>query len=76
MNYAVCNTQSSLITNIITSSSLPASNSINKFIEIGNATLSRYCKLLNKRSRNGAAVGVGELAFMSPSFAETLAQTR
>ena len=76
MNYVVCNAQSSLITNIITSSSLPASNSTNKFVEIGNATLSRYYKLLNKRSRNGAAVGIGELALLSPSFAETLAQTR
>lgn len=76
MNYAVYNTQSSLITNIITSPSLPTSNSINCFIKIGHTALSRYYKLLSKRSRNGAAVGIGELALLSPSFAETLAQTR
>lgn len=76
MNYAVCNTQSSLITNIITSPSLPISNSTTRFIEIGHTTLSRYYKLLSKRSRNGVAVGIGELALLSPYFAETLAQTR
>lgn len=76
MNYAACNTQSNLITNIITSSSLPTSNSTTRFIEIGHTALSRYYKLLGKRSRNGVAVGIGELALLSSSFAETLAQTR
>lgn len=71
-NYIVIQTTSSLIVNVVTSTEPPTGNHIFRFIKVSDAVLDKFYKLVNKRSRNGSLVSVGELASVSPAFLESL----
>lgn len=74
MNYLAIHTQSNLILQAITSPRKPADNITTRFIEIGDITLSKFYKLLDKANRNRRLVDIGELATASPYFLDSLHQ--
>lgn len=74
MKYLAIHTQSNLAIKAVTASRKPADNITTRFIEVGDITLSKFYKLLNKTSRNGRLVDIGELAEASPHLQCLLAQ--
>lgn len=73
MNYLAISTQSNLILKAITSPSQPTSNFLIRYIKVSDTTLSKYYKLLSKKSCN-SLLDIAELAAASPYFLDSLSQ--
>ena len=75
MNFVVVDKQSNLITGVITASTQPTDKAKTLFIKVGELTLNKYYRLLNKAGKKGLLVDVGELAAISHAFLDSLVET-
>ncbi|SEE45028.1 hypothetical protein SAMN04490188_3900 [Pseudomonas kilonensis] len=75
LNYIVVHKPSQLIKTVVTSSKVPTPDIVHSFHAASSIVLDRYYKLANKARRTGVLVNVGDLAAISPSFLESLADS-
>jgi hypothetical protein len=75
LNYLVTHKPSQLILKAITTSHTPTPDHDHAFHAASNAVLNKYYKLADKARRAGVLVNVGDLAAVSPSFLESLADS-
>ncbi|VVO04805.1 hypothetical protein PS834_02967 [Pseudomonas fluorescens] len=76
MNYLVIHKPSQLILKVITTSQTPTPDELHMFHPASTTVLNKYYKLAAKSRRNGVLVNVGDLAAVSPSFLESLADSK
>lgn len=76
MNYLAIHKQSQLIIKAITTSHNPTPDEHHEFHPISATVLDKYYKLNSKANRQGVLVNVGDLAAVSPSFLESLADSK
>lgn len=74
-NYVVVHKPSQLILKVITSSKAPTPDQHHAFHTASTTMLDKYYKLVSKARRKGVLVNVGDLAAVSPSFLESLADS-
>ena len=75
-NYIIVNKPSQLILKVITTSHQPTPDHDHVFHPVSTAVLNKYYKLATKARRAGMLVNVGDLAAVSPSFLESLANSK
>lgn len=75
-NYIVVNKPAQLVLQVITTSHTPTPDEHHAFHPASTAVLNKYYKLAGKAHRNGVLVSVGDLAAVSPSFLESLANSK
>ena len=74
-NYVVVHKPSQLIMKVITTSKPPTPDDDHSFHMASSTVLDKYYKLVSKARRKGVLVNVGDLAAVSPSFLESLADS-
>jgi hypothetical protein len=74
-NFIVAHTQSQLILKAITTSKSPTPDDAHSFHMVSRTVLDKYYNLVGKARRKGVLVNVGDLAAVSPSFLESLADS-
>jgi hypothetical protein len=74
-NYVVVHKPSQLILKVITSSKAPTPDHDHTFHAASTTVLDKYYKLVSKARRKGVLVNAGDLAAVSPSFFESLADS-
>lgn len=75
-NFIVVHQSSQLILKVITSSKTPTPDDEHAFHAASSIVLDRYYKLATKARRNGVLVNVGDLANVSPSFLQSLLDSK
>lgn len=76
MNYLVTHKPSQLILKVITTSHTPTPDRDHGFHPASTTVLDKYYKLATKARRAGMLVNVGDLAAVSPSLLESLADSK
>ncbi|WP_339518575.1 hypothetical protein [Pseudomonas proteolytica] len=76
MNYLAIHKQSQLIFKAITTSHTPTPDEHHEFHPVSTTVLNKYYKLKSKANRQGVLVNVGDLAAVSPSFLESLVDSK
>jgi len=75
-NYVCIHKLSQLIKTVVTSSLQPTPDSDHAFLAASEVVLTKYYKLKSKANRKGVLVSTGDLAEVSPSFLELLANSK
>jgi hypothetical protein len=76
MNYLVTHKSSQLILKVITISHTPTPDRDHLFHSASTIVLDKYYKLAIKARRNGVLVSVGDLANVSPSFLQSVTDSK
>ncbi|MDR6918722.1 hypothetical protein J2X66_005625 [Pseudomonas sp. 3296] len=76
MNYLVTHKPSQLILKVITTAHTPIPDRDHTFHPASVAVLDKFYKLATKARRKGVLVNVGDLANVSPSFLQSLLDSK